>query len=108
MGNDGELGFKTFWGAACDWEPYRMRPVLAELDPSERGKLIPMFLFVDGYEVHRRSEYYAWLWCSGLSMTGSSFRFGLPDCGGEARLHADATDQTHGVLGDISVHSERF
>ena len=67
------LGLKAVWDAVCDWEPYRMHPVLAELDPSERGKLIPMFLFADGYEVHRRSEYYAWLWCSGLSMTGSSF-----------------------------------
>ena len=42
LGKDCELGLKTFWDAACDWEPYRMHPVLAELDPSERGKLIPM------------------------------------------------------------------
>eukprot|EP00959_Pyramimonas_sp_CCMP1952_P473417 9501720-Pyramimonas_sp.AAC.2 len=34
---------------------------------------MPLFLFCDGYEVHRRSEYYACLWCSGASRTGSSY-----------------------------------
>ena len=73
IGEHGEKMLQHFWDVVTEWEPYRDHPVVKDLDPALRCKLIPLFLFVDGYEVHRRSEYYAWLWCGGLARTGSSY-----------------------------------
>ena len=73
LGESGEMGLRSFWETVSEWEPYQTHPALTEMGPGELHKLLPLFLFVDGYEVHRRSEYYAWLWCSGMTRTGSSY-----------------------------------